>query len=145
MNLSPQHLWNLKRSKIRLIEITRDPIIPEATINKVRKDDYGCVVNFVGMVRDISPTGKKTLFLENEASQEGLARQELQRIAEEIRDRWQLDDIYICHRMGRLKVGEITLVVAIAAPHRIEAFEACQYTLDRFKQVVTAWEKEVTE
>ena len=47
--------------------------------------------------------------------------------------------------MGRLKAGEITLVVAIAAPHRKEAFEACQYALDRFKQVVPAWEKEVIE
>jgi molybdopterin synthase catalytic subunit len=47
--------------------------------------------------------------------------------------------------MGNLKVGEITLVIAIAAPHRKEAFEACQYAIDRFKQVVPLWEKEVTE
>ena len=128
-----------------MIEITRDPILPEIAINKVRKDAYGCVVTFVGSVRDTSSSGKKTLFLENDASAEKSARRELQRIAEEIQDRWQLEDIVICHRMGRLKVGEITLVVAIATPHRREAFEACQYALDRFKQVVPAWEKEVTE
>jgi molybdopterin synthase catalytic subunit len=145
MNRSLQHLRDLKWSNLRLIEITRAPILPEVTINKVRKDAYGCVVTFVGMVRNVSSSGRKTLFLENEASAEELARQELQRIAEEVKARWQLDDIAICHRMGRLKVGEITLVVAIAAPHRREAFEACQYTLDRFKQVVPAWEKEVTE
>jgi len=128
-----------------LIEITRDPILPEVAINKVRKSAYGCVVTFVGMVREISSSGKKTLFLENKASAEEWARQELQQIAEEVHTRWQLEDMTICHRMGRLKVGEITLVVAIAAPHRREAFEACQYTLDRFKQVVPAWEEEVTE
>jgi len=143
MNLPLQHLQDLKWSKLKLIEITQDPILPDVAINKVRKDDYGCVVTFVGMVRNTASSGKKALFLENEASAEELARQELQRIAGEIKAKWQLEDIAICHRMGRLKVGEITLVVAIAAPHRREAFEACQYTLDRFKQVVPAWEKEV--
>ncbi len=128
-----------------MIEITQVPILPEVAINKVRKDAYGCVVTFVGTVRETSSAGKKALFLENEASAEELARQELQGIAEEIKARWRLEDIVICHRMGRLKVGEITLVVAIAAPHRREAFEACQYALDRFKQVVPAWEREVTE
>jgi molybdopterin synthase catalytic subunit len=128
-----------------LIEITRDPILPELAINNVRKDSYGCVVTFVGTVRDTSSSGKKALFLENAASAEGLAAKELQQIADEIQSKWQLEDIAICHRLGRLKVGEITLVVAIAAPHRGEAFEACQYALDRFKQVVPAWEKEVTE
>ena len=128
-----------------MIEITRDPILPELAINKVRKDFYGCVVTFVGTVRDTSSSGKKALFLENTASAEELAAKELQQIANEIQSKWQLEDIAICHRLGRLKVGEITLVVAIAAPHRGEAFEACQYALDRFKQVVPAWEKEVTE
>lgn len=128
-----------------MIEITIAPILPELAIKKVRKDSYGCVVTFVGTVRDISSSGKKALFLENAASAEKLAAKELQQIADEIRSRWQLENIAICHRLGRLKVGEITLVVAVAAPHRGEAFEACQYAIDRFKQVVPAWEKEVTE
>ena len=128
-----------------MIEITRAPILPELAINKVRKNFYGCVVTFVGTVRDTSSSGKKALFLENAASAEELVVKELQQIANEIQSKWQLEDIAICHRLGRLKVGEITLVVAIAAPHRGEAFEACQYALDRFKQVVPAWEKEVTE
>jgi molybdopterin synthase catalytic subunit len=127
-----------------LIEITQTPILPEEAINKVRKDAYGCVVTFVGTVRG-SSCGKSVLFLEYDASAQELARRELQRIAEEIRVKWQLEDIAIYHRIGRLKVGEITLVIAIGAPHRKEAFEACQYAIDRFKQVVPLWEKEVTE
>ena len=127
-----------------MIEITQTPIHPEVAINRVRKDAYGCVVTFVGTVRD-SSSGKRVLFLEYEASSKELARRELQQITEEIRAKWQLEDIAIYHRMGRLKVGEITFVIAIAAPHRKEAFEACQYAVDRFKQVVPMWEKEATE
>ena len=127
-----------------MIEITQTPILLEVAINKVRKDAYGAIVTFVGMVRGLS-LGKKVLFLEYDTSSKRLAQRELQRIAEEIQAKWQLEDIAIYHRMGRLKVGEITLVIAIAAPHRKEAFEACQYAIDRFKQVVPRWEKEVTE
>lgn len=127
-----------------MIEITQNPILPEVVINRVRKDAYGCVVTFVGTVRG-SSSDNRVLFLEYEVSLKESAQRELQRIADEIRARWQLDDVAMCHRMGRLNVGEITLVVAIGAPHRKEAFEACQYALDRFKQVVTAWEKEVAE
>jgi len=128
-----------------LIEITQGPIHPELSINKVRKRSYGAVVTFVGSVRDLSSGGKKALFLENDVSSMELAQRELQRIADEIRARWQLEDVAICHRMGRLRVGEVTLVVAVAAPHRQEAFEACQYAVDRFKQVVPRWEKEILE
>lgn len=127
-----------------MIEITQTPILPEVVINKVRSDTCGCVVTFVGMVRNLS-FGKRVLFLEYEASAKELARRELQQIAKEIQAKWQLADIAIWHRMGKLKVGEITLVIAIAAPHRKEAFEACQYAVDRFKQVVPLWEKEITE
>lgn len=128
-----------------MIEITQHPIRPEVSIKKVRKSSYGAVVTFVGSVRDLSSGGKKALFLENDVSSKELAQRELQRIADEIRAKWQLEDVAICHRMGRLRVGEITLVVAVAAPHRQEAFEACQYAIDRFKQAVPMWEKEVTE
>jgi molybdopterin synthase catalytic subunit len=98
----------------------------------------------VGSVRELSH-GKKVLFLEYEPSSKELARRELQRIADEIRAKWQLEDVAIYHRLGRLKVGEITSVFAIAAPHRREAFEACQYAIDRFKEVVPMWEREITQ
>lgn len=126
-----------------MIEISRDPLSPEAAINMVRKDVYGCVVCFTGLVRETSSSCEKVLYLELDVASIEVARRELQRIAEEIETRWQLEDIVICHRMGRLEVGESPLVVAIAAPHRREAFEACQYALDRFKEVVPMWEKEV--
>ena len=97
----------------------------------------------MGLVRGSSSSGEKVLFLEHDISSIDVAQRELQRIVEEIEARWHLEDVVICHRMGRLAVGESPLVVAIAAPHRKEAFEACQYALDRFKEVVPLWEKEV--
>ena len=128
-----------------MVEITQDPIHPQICIDRVRKHSHGAVVTFVGSVRDLSAAGTKALYLENDVSAGDLAQRELQRIADEVGAKWQLDDVAICHRLGRLSVGEITLVVAVAAPHRQEAFEACQYAIDRFKKVVPQWEKEVLE
>jgi molybdopterin synthase catalytic subunit len=127
-----------------LIRITRNPIRPEAAIESVRKKSYGAVIAYVGTVRDVSH-GRRVTFMEHQVSLQGLARQELERIAEEIGRRWQLEDVSIIHRIGKLRTGEILLVVAIGAPHRVEAFEACQYAIDRFKEVSTKWTTETTE
>lgn len=126
-----------------MVEITREPLLPETAINRVRRETNGCVVSFMGLVRETSSSGEKALFLDLDVSSIDIARRELQRIAAEIEARWQLEDIVIYHRMGRLTVGESPLVVAIAAPHRKEAFEACQYALDRYKEVVPMWEREI--
>ena len=67
----------------------------------------------------------------------------LARIAGELRDRWGVTDVSIAHRFGRLEVGEVSLVVAVASPHREAAFEACRYVVDRIKQNVPIWKKEV--
>jgi len=127
-----------------LIRITRNPIRPEAAIEGVRKKAYGAVIAYVGTVRDISH-GRKVISMEHQISQQDLARQELEGIAGEIQRRWQLEDVYIIHRIGNLRPGEILLVVAIGAPHRMEAFEACQYAIDRFKEVSVQWTTESTE
>ena len=127
-----------------LIEITPNPILPEAIINKVRKDICGCVVTFVGTVRDLS-SDKRVLHLEFDTSAKDLVKEELNQIVRDIQTKWHLEDVAICHRMGRLKVGEITLVIAIAAPHRQEAFAACQYAVDRLKQIAPMWKREATE
>ncbi len=127
-----------------MIRITRNPIRPEAAIEGVRKKAYGAVIAYVGTVRDISH-GRKVISMEHQISQQDLARQELEGIAGEIQRRWQLEDVYIIHRIGNLRPGEILLVVAIGAPHRMEAFEACQYAIDRFKEVSVQWTTESTE
>jgi molybdopterin synthase catalytic subunit len=127
-----------------LIRITRNPIRPEAAIESVRKKSYGAVIAYVGTVRDVSHD-RRVIFMEHQVSLQDLARQELELIAEEIGRRWQLEDVSIIHRIGKLRTGEILLVVAIGAPHRVEAFEACQYAIDRFKEVSPKWTIETTE
>ena len=127
-----------------LIRITRNPIRPEAAIEGVRKKAYGAVIAYVGTVRDVSHD-RRVIFMEHQVSLQDLARQELELIAEEIKRRWQLEDVSIIHRIGKLRTGEILLVVAIGAPHRVEAFEACQYAIDRFKEVSPKWTTETTE
>ena len=123
-----------------MIEITENPISPELVINKVKTDSSGCVVTYVGLIRDYSE-GKQVLSVEYEDT-EGTADKRLREIASEIRQKWQLNNLAICHRIGKLKVGEINLVVAIAAAHRQEGFAACQYAIDRFKEILPTKKKE---
>ena len=123
-----------------MIEITEKPISPELVVNKVKTDSSGCVVTYVGLIRDYSQ-GKPVLSVEYEDT-EGTAEKRLQQIASEVRQRWQLNNLAICHRIGKLKVGEINLVVAISAAHRQEGFAACQYAIDRFKEIMPTKKKE---
>ncbi len=126
-----------------MLEVTESPILPEILISRVKKEAYGAVVTYVGIVREEYSEGKRIRYLEFDANKEEV-KKGLRKIADEIGDRWELEDVAICHRVGRLEVGEIVLVIAVAAPHRREAFEACQYAVDRFKQMVSnreVWEE----
>ncbi len=124
-----------------MVEITPNPIFPEQVINKVKKSTYGAVVTFLGTVRD-SSEGKKVLYLEYEAYEE-MAQKKLEQVVTEIKQKWQLQDVAICHRIGKVNAGETAVVIVVAAPHRKEAFEACEYAVDRLKQIAPFWKKEV--
>ena len=123
-----------------MIEITEKPISPELLINKVKTESSGCAVTYVGLIREYS-RGKKVLWVEyhdSDRTAEGM----LQDIAEEARQRWELNNIAISHRVGRLNVGDINLVIVIASAHREVGFAACQYVVDRFKQILPTQKKE---
>ena len=126
-----------------MIEITKDPISPELVVDKVKTDSSGCVVTYVGLIRGYSQ-GKPVLSVEYKDSK-GTAVNELQEIASKIRQKWQINNLAICHRIGKLKVGDINLVVAIASAHRQEGFAACQYAIDQFKQKLPTQKKETYE
>jgi len=117
-----------------MIMITDKPISPELVVDKVKTDSSGCVVAYIGLIRECS-RGKPVLSVEYKDSK-GMAENSLREIASEVRQKWQLDNIAICHRIGKLKVGDINLVIAIASAHRQEGFAACQYIIDRFKQIM---------
>jgi len=123
-----------------MIEITENPLSPGHVLSKVKTDDSGCVVIYVGLIRDHSQ-GKPVLSVEYEDIG-GKAEKRLQEIASEIKQKWPINNIAICHRIGKLKVGEINLVVAIASAHRKEGFAACQYAIDQFKQKLPTLKKE---
>ena len=126
-----------------MIEITSEPLSPQLLIDKVKRDDHGAIVTFVGTVRNAT-WGKKVAFLEISTCNEN-AELKLGEVVSEIHRKWQLHDIAICRRIGKLRVGEIALVVAISAPHRQEAFQACQHAIDRLKQGEITTEKEIYE
>ena len=115
-----------------MIEITKETISPEQVVNRAKTNSSGCVVTYVGVIRDYSQ-GKPVLSVEYQDSK-GNAEKALQGIAEQARKRWQLENIAISHRIGKLRVGEINLVVAVASAHRTEGFAACQYVIDQFKE-----------
>jgi molybdopterin synthase catalytic subunit len=117
-----------------VIEVTQKPISPELVINKVKTDSSGCVATYVGLIRNHSH-GKSVACVEYEDA-DGTAEKRLQQIASEIRQKWPVENVAICHRIGKLKVGDINFLVAIAAAHRREGLAACGYAVDRFKEIM---------
>ena len=123
-----------------MIRITDQPISPELVINEVKTNSSGCVVTYVGLIRDNSK-GKTVLSVEYEDA-EDQAEGQLSKIASEIKQKWPVNDVAIYHRVGKLKVGDINLVVAIASAHRAEGLAACQYAIDQFKQQLPTKKRE---
>ena len=126
-----------------MIEITHKPLDPERVTRLVRKDTNGAVVTFLGITRD-NFEGKRVLNLEYEAFEE-MALKKLEEIRQELMADFGVEDIAISHRIGRVDIGQISLVVAVASPHRKEAFFACHEAVDRLKERVPIWKKEVYE
>jgi molybdopterin synthase catalytic subunit len=114
-----------------MIEITDNPINPEEFIEKVKTPGSGCAIAYVGLIRDNS-RGKPVLSVEYR-DDKGTAAESLGEIAAEAKKNWRIEDIAICHRVGKLNVGDINLVIAVSSGHRQEAFAACAWMVDRFK------------
>ncbi len=123
-----------------MIEITYDALDLNEIVARVVQDSNGAIVTFLGTTRNHT-ANRKVLFLEYEAYRP-MADKQLAVVEEEIREAWQVQDVAISHRLGRLEIGEASLAVAVASPHRQVAFEACQYSIDRIKQIVPIWKKE---
>ena len=123
-------------------EITDGPIESDALYREVLKESDGAVVTFCGVVRDHSGDSR-TDHLVYEAYPP-MAEKKMAEIGGEIRNRWEVGDVAILHRTGRLEIGEISVLIAVASPHRGDGFEACRYAIDRLKEIVPIWKKEVT-
>ena len=123
--------------------VTSDPLDPNELLAAVRKDESGAVVLFHGVARNNSE-GRSVIALEYDAYP-SLAEKKLREVASEVRRRWPVTAIAVLHRTGRLAIGETSLLVAVSSAHRQEAFEACHYAVDRIKQIVPVWKKEIWE
>lgn len=104
---------------------------------------HGAVATFLGLVRDHN-LGRRVIRLEYEAH-EPLAVKAFERIDAEIRERWPTVRVALHHRVGRLDVGDASVAIAAASPHRAEAFAACRYAIERVKQIAPIWKHEFFE
>lgn len=123
--------------------VTGDPIGASDVIPLVEDPGAGAVATFLGTVRD-NARGRAVIALEYEAYPPAAERM-LRRIGDEIQEQWGIDRCAIVHRTGYLQVGETSVAIAVASPHRGDAFDACRYAIDRIKEIVPIWKKEYYE
>jgi molybdopterin synthase catalytic subunit len=120
--------------------VTSEVLDPGAAVSAVATAGCGALATFVGLVRDTN-AGRRVLWLDYEAYGP-LAEKTFERIARESSERWPATRMAIHHRSGRLAIGEASIVIAVAAPHRADAFAACRYAIERVKQVAPIWKHE---
>lgn len=121
-------------------EISKEPIDIQAIIDKVVQRDAGAITTFIGTVRELTK-GKKTLFLIYEAY-ESMAVKKLAQIGQEIEEKWPNSKVAITHRVGKLDITDVAVVIAVSTPHRADAYEANRYAIERIKEIVPIWKKE---
>ena len=122
------------------VAVTSEPLDADALVALVGAHGDGAVVTFAGLVRD-NNQGRRVEFLEYEAY-EPLAVRALNRILEEARTMWADARLGVHHRIGRLEIGDASIIIVAASPHRAQAFAACRYTIERVKQIVPIWKHE---
>lgn len=124
-----------------LVEITERPLSADDVVARLADPANGAVVTFIGVVRGLTGA-RETLYLEYEAYPE-MAEKTLRQIADEIYARWpDVRAAAIVHRVGRLEIGETAVVIALAASHRAQTFDALRYAIDRIKDIAPIWKKE---
>ena len=123
--------------------VTDDEIEADQVVGLVGSDRDGAVVVFHGITRDHNE-GRSVLHLEYEAYSP-MAENVMQQIIGEMKEKWDIGEVAVCHRTGRVDIGETSMVLAVSAAHRRPAFEAALYFIDRLKEVVPIWKKEYFE
>jgi len=122
------------------VRLQRDAIDAEALVAQVKDGEAGAVVVFDGIVRNHTQ-GRRTLFLDYEAY-EAMALDQMQALVHEAKQRFGVRRIALVHRLGRLQIGETSVLIAVASAHRAQAFEACRWIIDTLKKTVPIWKKE---
>lgn len=123
-----------------LFALIRSPIDAATIVREVRADPDGAIVTFDGFVRNESH-GRRTLYLDYEAY-ETMALAKMREIGQLLHEKFAIDRVAIVHRLGRLQIGETSVFIAVSAPHRGPAFDACRVAIDTLKRTVPIWKKE---
>ena len=123
--------------------LSAEPLSLEAVVDEVRSEEAGAIATFTGTTR-VQSRGRTVLHLDYEAYEE-MAEQVMAQIAEELKGRYDLCEIAIHHRTGRVDIGEASVVIAVSAPHRQDALAACKDAIDTLKHQVPLWKKESYE
>jgi len=123
-----------------VIRLQADPIDAAAVAADARGDGDGAVSLFLGVVRNVN-AGRRVLFLEYEAYAR-MAEREMERIAAEAVARFGVTKVAMIHRVGRVEIGEASVAIAVAAPHRAAAMDACRFVIDTLKASVPIWKRE---
>ena len=123
--------------------LSDEPLSLDAAAAEVADDRAGAIATFVGTTR-IDSRGRTVRYLEYEAYP-GMAEEVMERIAQDLRSKYELCDVAIHHRVGRVGIGETSVVIAVSAPHRQDALAACKEAIDTLKDTVPLWKKEVYE
>jgi molybdopterin synthase catalytic subunit len=123
-----------------MVKVTTEPLSIDEAYAAVRRDDCGAVALFVGTVRD-HHDGKKVTKISYSAFKE-MAEKEFAAIAAEATARWKVGAVYIAHRTGALRIGDASVVIAVSAAHRAEAFDACRHAIEVLKKMAPIWKEE---
>ncbi|MBK8304010.1 MAG: molybdenum cofactor biosynthesis protein MoaE [Chloracidobacterium sp.] len=122
-------------------ELTTDPIDITSVARRAVPPECGATVTLDGYVRQFTK-GRETLYLEYEAY-EPMALKEMQKLVEAAKTEFEISNVGIVHRVGKLEIGETSVVISVAAPHRKAAFAACEWLIKELKRTVPIWKKEV--
>jgi len=125
-----------------LFRIVEEPIDVGALILEAQRPDCGAVATFVGTTRVDESGGASVEYLEYEAYRP-MSDRKLEEIGAEIRERWEVGHVAIVHRIGRVGPGEASVAIVVATPRRGPAFEASRYAIERIKEIVPIWKREV--
>jgi molybdopterin synthase catalytic subunit len=134
---------NTPTTNRRCAAIVRSPIDTERVLENLKHGEDGAAVVFEGVVRN-QTRGRRTLYLEYEAY-EGMALQELEMLASQALQKFQIRDVAIVHCLGRLEIGETSVLIVVVSAHRGPAFDACRWIIDTLKRTVPIWKKEYFE
>jgi molybdopterin converting factor subunit 1 len=127
----------------KVASIVRNPIDTQGVLRRIKRHEDGAVAVFEGVVRN-QTRGRRTLYLDYEAYEE-MALGKMEGLAEESLKQFQVREVALVHRLGRLEIGETSVLIVVAAAHRAPAFDACRWLIDKLKRTVPIWKKEYFE